>query len=84
MEVQDLMRAPDNQVPLAEYADCFTKRKFSMPFRIQDRYFENTVKAGGASLMEMWRKGMEEEKEKNMDNVKRNDTEQPRQNPDSG
>ncbi|EFR04412.1 hypothetical protein MGYG_07418 [Nannizzia gypsea CBS 118893] len=86
MEVQDLMRAPDNQVPLAEYADCFTKRKFSMPFRIQDRNFEKTVKAGGTSLMGMWRQGLEEEKKKKkqIDDDKRHDTEQPQQDPSSG
>ncbi|KAK2872112.1 hypothetical protein FQN49_002555 [Arthroderma sp. PD_2] len=59
MEVQDLMRTPDSTLPLAEYADCFVKRKFSMPYRIQDRYFDETVKAGGTSLMNMWRQGME-------------------------
>ncbi|KAF3891529.1 hypothetical protein GTR04_4001 [Trichophyton interdigitale] len=84
MEVQDLMRAPDNRAPLAEYADCFTKRKFSMPFRVQDRYFENTVKAGGTSLMQMWKQGLEEEKRKKEEDAKRLDAERPQQNADSG
>ncbi|KAM5456845.1 hypothetical protein MaudCBS49596_001086 [Microsporum audouinii] len=80
MEVQDLMRSPNNSVPLVEYADCFIKRKFSMPYRIQDRYYDNTVKAGGTSLMEMWKQGIEEKKSE----VKRHDTEESKQSPDSG
>ncbi|KAF3480688.1 uncharacterized protein GIQ15_06035 [Arthroderma uncinatum] len=62
LEVQDLMRSPICRAPLAEYADCFTRRKFSMPFRIQDRIYDETVKAGGTSLMDMWRQGLEAKK----------------------
>ncbi|EGD98608.1 hypothetical protein TESG_08562 [Trichophyton tonsurans CBS 112818] len=79
------MRAARQQSSSGRIRGLFYENgKFSMPFRVQDRYFENTVKAGGTSLMQMWKQGLEEEKRKKEEDAKRLDAERPQQNADSG
>ena len=46
-------------VPMLEYADCFTRRKSSMPYRMQDKILEENEEKGAASLMKLYRRGME-------------------------
>lgn len=63
-EVQDLIRSKgERAVPLAQYADCFSRRKGQVPMRIRNMWLEESQKNGAMSLMMLWRRGLEKEQE---------------------
>ncbi|EER29280.1 hypothetical protein CPC735_069620 [Coccidioides posadasii C735 delta SOWgp] len=63
-ELQDLSRSSGpRSVPLVQYADCFTRRKGRVPMRIQGMWLRESEENGAMSLMKLWKRGMEKERE---------------------
>lgn len=63
-EVHDLLeRQVKGSAPMIEYADCFTRRKGSMPYRVQDSILKENEEKGATSLMKLYRRGLERKKE---------------------
>ncbi|EEP81770.1 protein phosphatases PP1 regulatory subunit sds22 [Uncinocarpus reesii 1704] len=59
-EVQDLTQSKGPEsVPMAQYADCFARRKNHVPARIQNIWLRESEKNGAMSLHDLWKNGLQ-------------------------